>query len=131
MDLYDLLGALPVDIEDCTLHRRERDTSSGFTRVTTTIELHGDGVVGRGEDVTYETADHDALLNAGAPELAGEYTHAEFSAMVNELELFPAPPRRRRPTTTGGGRLRALHSTSRSASTGSRSPMRSDGSTTL
>jgi len=92
MDLYDPLGALPVTIENCTLHRRERETSSGFTRVTTTVELHGDGVVGRGEDVTYDTAAHDALIEAGPPELAGEYTHAEFSSTLDGLDLFPEPP---------------------------------------
>ncbi len=94
MDLYDPLGDLPITIEDCALQRRERETSSEFTRVSTTVELRGDGVQGRGEDVTYDTPDHDALLDAGPPDLAGEYTHAEFSALLGERELFPAPPER-------------------------------------
>ena len=92
MDLYDPLGTLPVDIDECTFHRRERDTSSGFTRVSTTVELHGGGVVGRGEDVTYETPDHDALREVGPPDLAGEYTHTEFSTLLDDVELFPEPP---------------------------------------
>ena len=94
MDLYDPLGDLPVTIEDCALQRRERETSSGFTRVSTTVELRGDGVQGRGEDVTYDTPDHDALLDAGPPDLAGEYTHTELSALLDERELFPEPPER-------------------------------------
>lgn len=39
MALYDRLADLPVTIEDYSLKLEERDTSSGFTRTTTVIEL--------------------------------------------------------------------------------------------
>ncbi|MFW5918072.1 MAG: hypothetical protein ACOCR0_01185 [Haloferacaceae archaeon] len=97
---YDRLADLPLRIDEVARSRRERDTSSGFRRVTTTFELHGgsaagDGAfVGAGEDVTYETADHDALAEAppSAFDLAGEYTFGEFSARLSDLELFPTKP---------------------------------------
>ncbi|MFW5834859.1 MAG: hypothetical protein ACOCYE_12260, partial [Pseudomonadota bacterium] len=56
---YARLADLPLVIDKVTRSRRERDTSSGFRRVTTTFELRGgsaagDGAfVGAGEDVTY------------------------------------------------------------------------------
>jgi hypothetical protein len=94
MALYDAVADLAVRIEEISLERRERDTSSGFTRVSTVISLSGTGEEGRGEDVTYEAADHDTLLEAGAPDLAGEYTLDEFSARLADLELFPSGPSR-------------------------------------
>ncbi len=94
MALYDAIADLSLRIEDCTLSRRERDTSSGFTRVSTVISLSGDGETGTGEDVTYETEDHDALLEAGPPDLDGEDTLGEFSERVGSLDLFPRGPGR-------------------------------------
>lgn len=94
MALYDAVADLTVRIEGISLERRERDTSSGFERVTTVISLSGDGEVGKGEDVTYEADDHDALLEAGAPDLTGKHTLDEFSARLADLELFPDGPSR-------------------------------------
>ncbi|MFC6906383.1 hypothetical protein [Halalkalicoccus tibetensis] len=94
MALYDAVSQLILGIEDVSLERRERDTSSGFTRVTTVISLSGGGETGKGEDVTYETEDHDALHEAGPPDLAGSYTIAEFSEHVGDLDLFPEGPGR-------------------------------------
>ncbi|WP_254762074.1 hypothetical protein [Natrinema marinum] len=97
---YDLIADLPVTIESVSLDRLERETSSEFTRVTTEIALAGpaagDGTVtGRGEDVTYETADHDRLAETGLPDLTGEYTVDSFSDRLADLDLFPggAPDR--------------------------------------
>jgi len=90
----DQLATLPVTINSLTTERHERATSSGFTRVTTEIALHGDGETGRGEDVTYETDEHDALAAEGLPDLTGAYTFAEFSATVSDRSLFPTPPDR-------------------------------------
>ncbi|ERH12173.1 MAG: hypothetical protein J07HB67_01186 [halophilic archaeon J07HB67] len=97
MSHYDSLARLPFVVDAVGLERRARDTSSGFERVTTTVHLRGDGVHGRGEDVSYDTADHDALYEEPAtsteavtfPELEGEWTFAEFSARLAELDLFP------------------------------------------
>jgi hypothetical protein len=89
MALYDRLADLPVTIEDYSLKLEERDTSSGFTRTTTIIELQGDGETGHGEDVTYDNDEHYALLEED-PEfsLIGEHTHRSFSDTVGEADLF-------------------------------------------
>ena len=60
MSLYDeRLAGLDLTIESYECVRRERPVSSGFTRVTTEIVLEGLGQTGRGEDVTYDSPDHD------------------------------------------------------------------------
>ncbi|MFB6252813.1 MAG: hypothetical protein ABEI27_14220 [Halobellus sp.] len=99
-DLFDAVADLPLTIEATDRTRRDRETSSGFVRATTTFHLSGpdgDGTspTGRGEDVTYDTEDHDALADAPPFDLAGEYTVASFSAHLDDLELFPtkAPER--------------------------------------
>jgi hypothetical protein len=85
---YDHLADLPLRIDGYGFERRERDTSSDFRRRTTVVSLHGDGETGRGEDVTYESEDHDTF--EGNPEfpLTGSYTVDEFSAHVGEIDLF-------------------------------------------
>lgn len=92
---YHRLAALPLSIGDVSISRLERETSSEFTRVTTEITLAGpetDGttVVGRGEDVTYETDDHDALADSGLPDLTGDYTVDSFATQLESIDLFPA-----------------------------------------
>jgi hypothetical protein len=103
MPLYDRLADLPLVLESSERTHNERDTSSGFTRVTTEFHLHGAGATGRGEDVCYDTADHDALAGVGpfvaARETdaaatdhalpAGEYTLASFSRALDDCDLFP------------------------------------------
>lgn len=68
--LYDHVADLELHVEDYDLEQRERDTSSGFTRATTVVSLHGDGETGRGEDVTYDNDAHDALDGS-----AGDFPH--------------------------------------------------------
>lgn len=89
MALYDSLADLPLAIEEYSLELEERDTSSGFTRTTSVIELQGDGETGYGEDVTYANDEHYALLedDPGFP-LTGEHTHRSFSETVDGLDLF-------------------------------------------
>ena len=96
MSPYDRVADLPLVIEGSDRSRRERDTSSGFTRVSTVIALRGEGATGRGEDVTYDAADHEALAEAGslvgdgADGLSpGEYTFGEFSDALDDVDLFP------------------------------------------
>ncbi|WP_248895935.1 hypothetical protein [Haloplanus halobius] len=90
---YARLASLPLRIDATARTRNERETSSDFTRVTTVFELHGDGAVGRGEDVTYDAVDHDAL--ADVPDqvfddaLAGTHTFGEFSTALDDIDLFP------------------------------------------
>lgn len=89
MTLYDRLADLPLRVDDVSLERREMDTSSGFTRVTTVISLAGDGHLGRGEDVTYEADQHDRLLQAGPPfDPTGRDTIDGFSKRVGSADLF-------------------------------------------
>ncbi|SEO30172.1 hypothetical protein SAMN04487948_101623 [Halogranum amylolyticum] len=97
MTLFETVSDLTLAVESSDRTRTERDTSSGFTRATTVYALSGGDETGRGEDVTYDTEDHDAL--ADAPALVGnddgqvapgEYTFAEFSAALDDVDLFPA-----------------------------------------
>lgn len=108
MSLFDAVADLPLVVESGGSTRHERDTSSGFLRKTTVFELRGDGAAGRGEDVTYDAADHDALRGraenadpSGASSgsagdlaaewgLAGEWRFREFSAALDGGDLFSA-----------------------------------------
>ena len=93
MSTYERLADLPLEIESYSLEGLERDVSSDFTRLTTTIRLRGGGAEGVGEDVTYDSLDHIALQDAGATlPLAGRYTIESFSRRLEELELWPSPP---------------------------------------
>ncbi len=91
--MYDAVANLPLRVEGYELGVRERDTSSGFTRTTTTVVLRGDGETGRGEDVTYEREDHVPLWDLDV-DLAGEHTLESFSERLEEVDLWPEPPSR-------------------------------------
>lgn len=91
--LYDAVADLDLSIDSCELALRERETSSGFTRTTTIISLAGDGVVGTGEDVTYESDDHYTFQDrSDAFDLAGSYTVDSFSDQIAETEFFASEP---------------------------------------
>src|SRR4051812_1919341 len=88
--LWQSLAELRVGIDDYSVERRELAVSPQFTRVTTTVVLHGDGETGRGEDVTYTATDHadfpvDQML-------AGTWSLEELSRRLDELELWAAEP---------------------------------------
>jgi hypothetical protein len=100
MSLYEAVADLRFTVETVDLERRVSDTSSDFERVSTTFHLRGDGDLGRGEDVTYDTPDHDALYDDPesddpgpavdfADDLAGEWTFDEFSDHLDDVDLFP------------------------------------------
>jgi L-alanine-DL-glutamate epimerase-like enolase superfamily enzyme len=92
---YDQVADLPLVVDNLSLDRRERDTSSGFTRATTVVSLSGDGVTGRGEDVTYELDEHDPDRWGRVDlDLAGEYTLDSFSTALEDQSLFPSAPDR-------------------------------------
>ncbi|WP_226011586.1 hypothetical protein [Halomicrobium salinisoli] len=91
--MYDAVADLPLRVEGYELGARERDTSSGFTRTTTTVVLQGDDEAGRGEDVTYEREDHVPLWDLDV-DLTGEYTLDSFSDRLDEVDLWPEPPSR-------------------------------------
>lgn len=95
MSDWDKLAGLELTIDGYELERLERDVSSGFTRVSTIIRLHGGGEEGQGEDVTYDAEDHDAAQQAG-PTLPlateGTTTLGAWSERIGQLDLFPQPP---------------------------------------
>ncbi|GAB7008273.1 hypothetical protein [Halorubrum trueperi] len=92
MSAYERIADLSVTIESIERRRYVGETTSGFERTTTEFRLAGDGVVGRGEDVTYETADHDALVGTDPIDLEGEWTIAELSTHLDGIDLFSAKP---------------------------------------
>jgi hypothetical protein len=81
---YPRLADLPLRIESLELVRRVLNVSSEFERVTTTIQLSGDGETGEGEDVTYQSELHDDYPR---PDLAGEWTVDTFSQRLEPLGL--------------------------------------------
>ena len=95
MASFDKLADLPLTIESHELSGQEANVSSGFLRMTTTINFSGGGQVGSGEDVTYDNEDHEALQAWGAPlPLAGEWTLGSFCEALEALDLFPQEPLR-------------------------------------
>jgi hypothetical protein len=81
------VAGLELELEGVGLERSATTVSSGFERVTTTVVLVGRGVEGRGEDVSYDPADHEWF-----PELRlrGRMTLAELSSQLDGLALFAA-----------------------------------------
>jgi len=90
MSLFETIAALPVRVEGYELERREQPVSSEFTRVTTTVVMHGDGHRGEGEDVTYVAADHEGFPSDIA--LGEARTVGEVSALLDGRDLFAAEP---------------------------------------
>jgi L-alanine-DL-glutamate epimerase-like enolase superfamily enzyme len=93
--LWAKIADLPLEIEDYTLERLERNVSSDFTRVSTVLRLRGgDGHEGLGEDVSYDAEDQQALQDAGPVQpLAGSWTLEAFCDHLATLELWPEPAR--------------------------------------
>jgi L-alanine-DL-glutamate epimerase-like enolase superfamily enzyme len=92
--LWARIADLPLEIEDYSLERLQRDVSSDFTRVSTVLRLRGDGHEGLGEDVSYDAEDQLALQDAGAVQpLAGTWTLESFCDHLATLELWPEPAR--------------------------------------
>jgi len=88
--LWKSLADLRVRIDDYSVQRRELAVSESFTRITTTVVLHGDGETGEGEDVTYTPADHERFPSGAM--LAGTWSLQDYSVRLDGLELFDAEP---------------------------------------
>lgn len=87
--VYDHVADLELRVDEYDLEQHERDTSSGFTRTTTVVSLHGDGKTGQGEDVTYDNESHYSLHDSSEEfPVTGEYTIDEFSEQLSEVDLF-------------------------------------------
>jgi hypothetical protein len=84
MSIWDSLAGLELRVDGYTLARRKSQTPSGWTRVTTVVEIAGGDVAGVGEDVTYEAELHDGVP-AGLL-LAGTWTLGELSRSLDGLE---------------------------------------------
>ncbi|HEY2072475.1 MAG TPA: hypothetical protein VGG88_02745 [Gaiellaceae bacterium] len=84
MPLWDELAGLKVRVDDYAVRRRELALES-FTRVTTTVELSGDGATGEGEDVTYDAAEHDEF--PAELMLAGTWSLDDLSRRLDDFEL--------------------------------------------
>jgi hypothetical protein len=74
-----------VGIDGYALQRRELPLPSGWTRVTTTVVMDGDGESGEGEDVTYEAPEHDHVPDELM--LAGTWTLGDLSLRLDDLEV--------------------------------------------
>jgi hypothetical protein len=88
MPLYDLVGELPLEIEAAAYEIAGVEMSPEFTRKTTTVVLRGRGAEGRGEDVTYDSREHDPA-RFPQPELTGSWTLDSLSKHLDGLDLFP------------------------------------------
>jgi hypothetical protein len=92
---WELLAALPLQIDSYELEPLQAAVSSEFERKSTVIRLSGAQHDGQGEDVTYDAVDHDILQRAGANlPLRGNWTMASFSEHLAKLDLFPEAPQR-------------------------------------
>jgi hypothetical protein len=89
--LFDRLADLPVEIAAVERERLEFQTVR-WVRVSTVVVLRGGSEEGVGEDVSYATPDQDAHQRMDPPPLAGRRTLAEWSALLDETNLFPVPP---------------------------------------
>src|SRR3954454_18841198 len=88
--LWDAFANLRVQVDDYSVQRRELSVSSEFTRVTTTVVLHGGDETGEGEDVNYIANEHDHF--PAELMLAGTWTLHDPSARLGELELWDVEP---------------------------------------
>jgi len=91
---YARVAELPLRIDRCDLMPLVRDTSSGFTKVSTVVRLTGGGHEGEGEDVTWDQIDQiEYLRRAGDLSwLRGRRTFDEFSTLLGLADLFPVEP---------------------------------------
>ena len=75
MSTYDAVAGLPLEVEGYDLAGLRQDVSSGFTRQTTVVSIHGADEIGVGEDVTYDAGEQELLRRAGpVHDLAGTVT---------------------------------------------------------
>ncbi len=91
---YASIAGLPLVIERCELQPLVRDTTSGFTKISTVVRLSGGSHVGEGEDITWDQVDQIELLRSGGDLhwLHGERTLDGFSSLLGQVNLFPKPP---------------------------------------
>ncbi len=90
LSTYERIARLPLVVEGYTLEVLSLQLSEEFTRLTTVVHLHGGGLEGVGEDVTYDADEHTAQADAGPVlPLAGGFTLDSFSRHLETLDLLP------------------------------------------
>jgi hypothetical protein len=90
MSTYDAVAGLSLEVEGYGLAGLRQDVSSGFTRQTTVVSIHGADEIGVGEDVTYDAGEQELLQRAGpVHDLGGTFTLDAFSELLGSLDLFP------------------------------------------
>jgi hypothetical protein len=93
MATFDLIADLPLEVSGYSLEGLEKQISPEFDRRCTVVHLAGGGLVGIGEDVTYDPGAHGIFQEAGAVhDLSGKWTLGEFCAHAETLDLFPVAP---------------------------------------
>lgn len=90
-NLYARIAGIDVTVDSVAFERLEFPTPR-WVRVSTVVVLTGDGHIGRGEDVSYATADQDAHQRIDPPRFSGRRTLADWSATLDGVNLFPVPP---------------------------------------
>ncbi|MEZ5080895.1 MAG: hypothetical protein R2878_09625 [Thermoleophilia bacterium] len=89
---YALIKHLPVVVDGYELLPLERPTSSGFTRLTAHIRIHGGGEVGEGEDVWVERDEVASFIDGGERlDLRGSWTFDQLAERLRQPDLFRAP----------------------------------------
>jgi hypothetical protein len=93
VSLYDPVRDLPLEIDGYELEGLELQARSDFLRKTTVVHLRGVGEEGIGEDVTYDSTEHDRLQARGADlPLTGSWTLHSFSEHLATQQLFTDVP---------------------------------------
>lgn len=90
MRTWDSLAGLGLTIDDYSIESHSRQVNPRWARITNTYVLRGDGVEGRGEDITKWPPVAQAVVDRGPHlPLAGTYTLGDFSEHLKTLDLFP------------------------------------------
>ncbi|MCW2922525.1 MAG: hypothetical protein JWL76_2399 [Thermoleophilia bacterium] len=86
--LLEAVLPLTVRIDSLATTQLELSGAASFTRVTTIVELHGDGHVGRGEDISYSSDTQEEVPEALAArdDLVGEWT---IASLAEHLDAHP------------------------------------------
>lgn len=85
------LAELSIEIDGCALEPLSFATPR-FERLTTVVALSGGGQTGRGEDVAYEQPTQLEHRATAPFALTGTATLAEWSARLDDVELFSEEP---------------------------------------
>jgi hypothetical protein len=89
MRLFDHVANLPLTVEQVRLEALSIDLTQEFVRRCTVVHLHGRGVEGVGEDVTYDQELQLGFQAEGPPSgLDGEWTLASFSEALPQLRGY-------------------------------------------